>query len=94
MVVNHRGEVLGLTITTVGWSLAPLVKFADLCHEFHRKTQTGMTTIHLASGTVNEYNGGWQSVPKAVRKLDTIDMDEKVKLDIVRDAEHYYSEQS
>jgi hypothetical protein len=35
-----------------------------------------------------------QSVSKAVRKLDTIDMDEDVKLDIVRDAEYYYSDES
>jgi mitochondrial chaperone BCS1 len=94
IALNHRGEVLGLTITTVGWSLAPLLKFADICHEFHLKSQTGTTTIHLATGVVNEYNGIWQSVSKGVRKLETIDMDEKVKLDIIRDAEHYYSEQS
>lgn len=35
-----------------------------------------------------------QSVSKAIRKLDTIDMDEQVKLDIVRDAEYYYSDES
>lgn len=35
-----------------------------------------------------------QSVSKAVRKLDTIDIDEDIKADIVRDAEYYYSDES
>jgi len=37
---------------------------------------------------------GWQSVSKAMRKLDTIDMNEQVKADIIKDAEYYYSEES
>ena len=35
-----------------------------------------------------------QSVSKAIRKLDTIDMEEEIKSDIIRDAEYYYSDQS
>lgn len=45
-------------------------------------------------GTGDPYGTGWQSVSKAVRKLDTIDMDEEIKSDLVRDAEYYYSDQS
>lgn len=39
-------------------------------------------------------SGFRQSVSKAIRKLDTIDMDEHVKADIVKDAEYYYSASS
>jgi chaperone BCS1 len=95
MTLNTRGEVQNaLTITTLGWSLVPLVKFADLCHEFHLKNQAGTTTIHLAGSGGDQYGGEWQSISKAIRKLDTIDMDEDIKLDVVKDAEHYYSVQS
>lgn len=57
---------------------------------------TGTTTVYFAGGGGQyDYGGGqWQSISKPVRKLDTIDMEERVKLDLVRDAEYYYSEQS
>jgi chaperone BCS1 len=38
--------------------------------------------------------GVWQSVTKAIRKLDTLDMDEDIKTELIKDAEEYYSEQS
>jgi hypothetical protein len=31
--------------------------------------------------------GGWSSIEKAARKLDTVDIEEHVKADVVRDAE-------
>ncbi len=56
---------------------------------------TGTTTVYFAGSNQFDYGGGqWQSISKAVRKLDTVDMEESVKLDLVRDAEYYYSEQS
>lgn len=56
---------------------------------------TGTTTVYfVGSGGLEHYGENWQSVAKAIRKLDTIDMDEKVKSDVVADAEHYYSNQS
>lgn len=56
---------------------------------------TGTTTVYFAGGGTYDYGGGqWQSISKPTRKLDTIDMEESVKLDLVRDAEYYYSEQS
>jgi chaperone BCS1 len=82
-----------LTISTLGWTLEPLRSFTDLCHNFKLRNLTGTTTVYFAGGA-DAYRDGWQSVSKAIRKLDTIDMDEKVKSDIIRDAEYYYSEQS
>ncbi|KAH8695712.1 P-loop containing nucleoside triphosphate hydrolase protein [Phaeosphaeriaceae sp. PMI808] len=84
----------GLTITTLGWSIAPLQRFAELCHEFKLKNLTGMTTVYFAGASNDAYGQSWQSVSKAIRKLDSIDMDENIKSDIIRDAEYYYSEQS
>jgi chaperone BCS1 len=54
----------------------------------------GTTTVYFAGGNGDPYCDGWQSVSKAIRKLDTIDMNEDIKSDIIRDAEYYYSEQS
>lgn len=54
---------------------------------------TGTTTVYYA-GDSSYGMGGWTSISKAVRKLDTIDMEESIKLDLVRDADYYYSEQS
>ncbi|XP_014560866.1 hypothetical protein COCVIDRAFT_34200 [Bipolaris victoriae FI3] len=84
-----------ITLTTPGWSLKPLQNFVEMCHDFKLKHLTGTTTVYFAGVSRNDpYGGGWQSVSKAVRKLDTIDMDEDVKSDIVRDAEYYYSDES
>jgi chaperone BCS1 len=97
-LVDERGRLQNaLTMTTLGWSLDPLHKFVEYCHEFKRKNLNGTTTVYYAGGDRHDpYNdmNGWQSVSKAVRKLDTIDMDEGIKSDIIRDAEYYYSAQS
>ncbi|OAK96026.1 P-loop containing nucleoside triphosphate hydrolase protein [Phaeosphaeriaceae sp. SRC1lsM3a] len=93
-VLNEKGQLQNaITISTLGRSLAPLQNFADLCHEFKLKNLTGTTTVYFA-GSPAQYVNGWQSVSKAIRRLDTIDMDEDVKADIIRDADYYYSEQS
>lgn len=56
---------------------------------------TGTTTVYFAGVNTYDYTGGlWQPINKPVRRLDTIDMEESIKLDLVRDAEYYYSEQS
>ncbi|KAH7389427.1 P-loop containing nucleoside triphosphate hydrolase protein [Phaeosphaeria sp. MPI-PUGE-AT-0046c] len=92
--VNEKGQLQNaLTISTLGRSLTPLQNFTDLCHDFKLKNLTGTTTVYFAGSPAQHVNG-WQSVSKAVRRLDTIDMDEDVKADIIRDAEYYYSEQS
>lgn len=84
-----------ITVTTLGWNLAPLRQFVLQCHEWKKASMTGTTTVYFAGNTSFEYGAGqWQSISKPVRKLDTIDMEESVKLDIVRDAEYYYSDQS
>lgn len=85
-----------LTITTLGWNLGPLKNFVMKCHEWKKANMTGTTTVYFAGGgAYDSYGGGqWQSINKPVRKLDTIDMEDSVKLDLVRDAEYYYSEQS
>jgi chaperone BCS1 len=83
-----------LTISTLGWTLEPLRAFTHLCHLFKLRNLTGTTTVFFAGGSADAYCDGWQSVSKAIRKLDTIDMNDEVKSDIIRDAENYYSEQS
>ena len=84
-----------LTITTLGWNLEPLKKFVINCYEWKKANMTGTTTVYFAGGNTYDYGAGpWQSISKPVRKLDTIDMEESIKLDLVRDAEYYYSEQS
>lgn len=84
-----------LTITTIGWNLESLKSFVVQCHQWKKANMTGTTTVYFAGGSSYDYGGGqWQSISKPVRKLDTIDMEESVKLDLVRDAEYYYSEQS
>jgi chaperone BCS1 len=94
-LVNNEGQLQNaLTISTLGWNLTPLQMFTELCHQFKLKNLTGTTTVYFAGGNSGPYGDAWQSVSKAKRKLDTIDMDEAVKSDIIRDAEYYYSEQS
>ncbi|KAF2127372.1 P-loop containing nucleoside triphosphate hydrolase protein [Dothidotthia symphoricarpi CBS 119687] len=95
-VLDNQGELQNaLTITTLGWNLKPLQDFANMCREHKLKNLTGTTTVYFAESGRGTYNGvEWASISKAVRRLDTIDMDEKTKTDIVRDAEYYYSEQS
>jgi chaperone BCS1 len=94
-VLNNEGQVQNaLIISTFGWNLAPLHKFADLCHQYKINNLTGSTTVYFAGGGSGPYADAWQSVSKAKRKLDTIDMDEDVKSDLIKDAEYYYSEQS
>lgn len=96
--VDKEGHIQNaLTLTTVGWGLAPLHKFIELCREFMRKNLNGTTTVYFSVGRHSDIysgGGGWQSVSKAVRKLDTVDMDETIKAVILQDAEYYYSEVS
>ncbi|KAG9190542.1 hypothetical protein G6011_08630 [Alternaria panax] len=95
-ILNDDGQLQhSLTIMTLGWSLKPLRDFTRLCHEFRIKNLTGTTTVYFAGDrTTDPYGNGWQSVSKAIRRLDTIDMDETIKSDLVRDAEYYYSDES
>lgn len=100
-LVNNGVDASGrmnnaLTITTLGWNLGPLKDFVKRCHQWKKANMTGTTTVFFAGGgAYDAYGGGaWQSIVKPARKLDTIDMDESIKLDLVRDAEYYYSEQS
>ncbi|KAJ4323929.1 hypothetical protein N0V94_001573 [Neodidymelliopsis sp. IMI 364377] len=84
-----------LTITTLGWNLAPLQDFVVNCRAWKKANMIGTTTVYFAGGSSFDYGSGqWQSISKPIRKLDTIDMEETIKLDVIRDAEYYYSEQS
>ena len=95
ITINRNGQLQELvTLTTLGWSLEPIHAFTRICHEFRVKNSTGTTTVYFAGDGNDQYRSGWQSVSKAIRKLDTIDMDEHTKLDVVKDAERYYSEKS
>lgn len=69
--------------------------FVVRCHEWKKANMTGTTTVYFAgNNSMNYGSGSWQPISKPVRKLDTIDMEESIKLDLVRDADYYYSEQS
>ncbi|RAR12477.1 P-loop containing nucleoside triphosphate hydrolase protein [Stemphylium lycopersici] len=95
ITINHNSQLQELvTLTTLGWSLKPIHAFTSLCREFRVKNSTGTTTVYFAGDSNDQYHGVWQSVSKAIRKLDTIDMDEYTKLNVVQDAERYYSERS
>jgi chaperone BCS1 len=83
-----------ITLTTLGWNLDPLKSFVLQCHEWKKAHMTGTTTVYFAGDSASYGPGGWTPISKAVRKLDTIDMEESIKLDLVRDADYYYSEQS
>lgn len=85
-----------LTLTTLGWNLEPLKKFVVRCQQWKKANMAGATTVYFAGSSTYDYTvgGHWQSISKPVRKLDTIDMEESIKLDLVRDADYYYSEQS
>lgn len=95
--VDDSGQLQNsLSLMTLGWSLKPLKAFTELCHQFKLDNLTGTTTVFFAGGGHGDsaYGDGWESVSKAIRKLHTIDMDEAVKTDVIRDAEYYYSDQS
>ncbi|OAL48574.1 P-loop containing nucleoside triphosphate hydrolase protein [Pyrenochaeta sp. DS3sAY3a] len=96
VAVDDRGKMLNaITVMTLGRSLKPLEDFTKLCHDFKQCNEAGTTNVFFAGGGprdhYSEQCGFRQSVSKAIRKLDTIDMDEDVKADIVKDAEYYYS---
>ncbi|KAF2794707.1 P-loop containing nucleoside triphosphate hydrolase protein [Melanomma pulvis-pyrius CBS 109.77] len=76
-----------LVLRTLGWSLQPLQNFIKTCTDVKLENKTGTTRIYFSG----QIEGTWQSVTKAVRKLDTIDIDEEIKSDLIKDAYFYYS---
>ncbi|KAI8934173.1 hypothetical protein NX059_008923 [Plenodomus lindquistii] len=96
-LVDGSGQLQNsLTLMTPGWSLTPIREFTKICRDFKLRNMTGTTNVFFAGGSRHDAYGGsgWQSVSKAIRKLDTIDMDPDLKADIIRDADYYYSDQS
>ncbi|KAJ4294243.1 hypothetical protein N0V90_007933 [Kalmusia sp. IMI 367209] len=84
-----------IILYTPGWSLEPLRSFLKQCHDYKIENKAGTTNIYFSSGKMDPYSGHlWSTVVKATRKLDTIDMDDKSKADLVSDAEYYYSDES
>ena len=86
-----------IMITTIGWSLKPLQEFVKTCHDFKVKNSGATTTVYFSGGgNAVDYGGysqgQWRSVMKAVRKMDTIDIDPETKADLISDAEQYYSQ--
>ncbi|KAF2117921.1 P-loop containing nucleoside triphosphate hydrolase protein [Lophiotrema nucula] len=83
-----------LKVTTLGWNLAPLHAFVKNCHEYavELKLKAGSTNVYFAGGRggMDSGYGNWNCVVKSVRKLDTVDMDEHIKADLLKDAEEYY----
>lgn len=77
-----------MTISTLGWSLKPLRDFIEVCHQHKLETTEDRTTVFFTGDHYMPGSGGhWSSIDKSVRKLDTIDIEEHVKADIIRDAE-------
>jgi mitochondrial chaperone BCS1 len=87
-----------ITLTTIGWSLQPLQDFVKTCHEYKIRNSGETTTVFFSgSSGADSFGygaGGWRSVTKAIRKFDTIDIDEHIKNDLIHDAEDYYSNES
>ncbi|KAF2636013.1 P-loop containing nucleoside triphosphate hydrolase protein [Massarina eburnea CBS 473.64] len=84
-----------IVIRTLGWSLDPIQKFIKQCKDSKESNKQGTTTMYFSNGKPDPWlNGLWTSVTKATRKLDTIDIDDDIKNDLIRDAEYYYSDES
>lgn len=80
-----------IVLYTPGWSLDPLMQFVKKCHMYKVNKMTGMTTVFYLSGEFGYSTGEWCSTVKTTRKLDTIDMDDIQKAQLVEDAENYFS---
>ena len=93
---ESQTQQASIVLTTPGWNMRPLQDFVKTCHKFKVKNSEGTTTVFFAGsgGSMAGPPGTWSSVTKAVRKLETVDMDEKVKADLLRDAEDYYTIES
>jgi hypothetical protein len=74
-----------IRVSTLGWSIKPLWDFVQICHEYKVDTfkQTMTANFYCHGGL----RGDWDPVTKAVRKLDTMDIDDDVKADLINDAE-------
>lgn len=84
-----------IMLLTPGWSLHPLMRFVKECHAYKLENGAGSTNIYFSSGKMDPYSGQlWSTVAKARRQLDTVDMDETLKNELVSDAEYYYSDES
>ncbi|KAF2872718.1 hypothetical protein BDV95DRAFT_570467 [Massariosphaeria phaeospora] len=84
-----------LNIITLGWSLEPLQHFMKICHDYKIQTKLDTTTVYFSGSREDGFGGNaWHSVEKAIRKLDTVDMSEDIKQDLIQDAEYYYSNES
>jgi chaperone BCS1 len=61
-----------------------------MCHNHQLDAMQRGTIVRFAPDNYHMRPGGWDNwvtVVKAVRKLDTIDLDDQLKADIVTDAE-------
>lgn len=67
------------------------MQFVKKCHMYKVNKMTGMTTVFYSSGDFGYSTGEWCSTVKITRKLDTIDMDDIQKAQLVEDAENYFS---
>ena len=82
-----------MDLTTLGWSLDPLMKFLATCHDYEVKNNKGKTIVHYYNEKANSWNygtTGWSSVVKDTRKMDTVDLNDGLKAKIINDAENYY----
>ncbi|KAF2099929.1 P-loop containing nucleoside triphosphate hydrolase protein [Rhizodiscina lignyota] len=78
-----------LVIMCFGRHLEPLKAFVQYCKEYAAEAKREMTTIHI-KGDKYRYPDTWgQAIARPARALDTINMDEDIKRDIIRDVDAY-----
>lgn len=77
-----------IVLMCIGRDPAPLKDFLQHCKDFNATAKDAMTTIHMKG---NAYGGEiWQqAIVRPSRPLDTIDMDEKLKIELLNDVKEY-----
>lgn len=68
--------------------------FIKTCHEYRIINTAGTTNVYSTNQKTDYQGQTWYPIVKSKRKLDTIDMEDQLKLELVKDAEYYYSEES
>jgi chaperone BCS1 len=87
MVPNGDEPIL---IRCLGRNPAPLKRFLDHCREYSLQSKQSMTTIYTAGPEKYGVGLAWREASiRPIRPLNTIDLEEGIKQDMLRDVERY-----
>jgi chaperone BCS1 len=79
-----------ILIRCFGRNPAPLKRFLDHCREYSLQSKQSMTTIYTAGPERYGIGLDWREASiRPIRPLNTIDLEEGIKQDILRDVERY-----